>query len=91
MRARKKTKDNFNFDHRWFYSDGDWIGVQSMISYIFVSIICINGSCDFMTSNTPVTETRCIEMKRTFLEAPFRPEVTMAAAQCMKFTGDKNI
>lgn len=62
-----------------------------MISYIFVSIVCINGVCDFMTSTQAVSQTRCQEMKRVFLEAPFKEGVTLAAAQCMKFAGDKSI
>ena len=62
-----------------------------MISYIFVSVVCINGVCEFMTSNQPVTQTRCQEMKRVFLEAPFKEQVTLAAAQCMRFGGEKNI
>jgi hypothetical protein len=52
---------------------------------IFVSIVCVGSSCNFFTSNKPVTETHCQQMKQQFLALPFKPEITLAAAQCMEF------
>ena len=52
---------------------------------IFVSIVCVGSSCSFFTSNKPVTETHCQQMKQQFLALPFKPEITLAAAQCMEF------
>jgi hypothetical protein len=52
---------------------------------IFVSIVCIGTTCNFFTSNQSVTETHCQQMKQQFLALPFKPEITLAAAQCMEF------
>lgn len=52
---------------------------------IFVSIVCISSTCNFVTSNQPVTENHCQQMKQQFLALPFKPEITLAAAQCMEF------
>lgn len=61
-----------------------------MIEYIFVSVMCIGQMCDFMITNEPVSRERCIAIKKEFMALPFRPEVTLAAAQCMSFkTGEK--
>lgn len=60
-----------------------------MNSVIFVSIICIGSTCNFFTSNKPVTEKHCQEMKQQFLALPFKPEVTLAAAQCMDFESER--
>ncbi len=60
-----------------------------MIAFIFVSIVCIGENCEFLSSTVPINESRCSEMKRVFLSAPFKEEVTMAAAQCMKFENTK--
>ena len=57
-----------------------------MNTVIFVSIVCIGSSCNFVTSNEPVTESHCKQMKQQFLALPFKPEITLAAAQCMEFT-----
>jgi hypothetical protein len=51
---------------------------------MFVAVICVGQSCDFMISNNPVTENKCNAMKKQFLELPFKSEVTIAAAQCIK-------
>ena len=56
-----------------------------MNAFIFVSIMCIGQKCDFMTSSRTLTEAHCIQMKQQFLALPFRPEVTLAAAQCLEF------
>ena len=52
---------------------------------IFVSIVCVGSSCNFITSNKPVTESHCQQMKQQCLALPFKPEITLAAAQCMEF------
>jgi hypothetical protein len=51
---------------------------------MFVAVMCMGQSCDFMISNNPVSETKCNAMKKQFLDLPFKPEVTMAAAQCIR-------
>jgi hypothetical protein len=56
-----------------------------MNAMIFVSIVCIGTSCNFFSSNQPVTEKHCQQIKAQFLALPFKPEVTLAAAQCMEF------
>jgi len=47
--------------------------------------------CDFMASDIAVPETHCIKMKEQFLTLPFKPEITLAAAQCMRFNQGKNV
>ena len=61
------------------------------MEFIFVAIMCMGTKCDFMASDTAVPETHCIKMKEQFLTLPFKPEVTLAAAQCMKFNQGKNV
>ena len=51
---------------------------------MFVAVMCVGQSCDFMISNNPVSENKCNAMKKQFLDLPFKPEVTMAAAQCIR-------
>lgn len=60
-----------------------------MIEYIFVSILCIGQTCEFMTSKVPMSLEQCEKHKQTFLSMKFRPEITLAATQCMPFTGDE--
>lgn len=60
-----------------------------MNSVIFVSIICVGTSCNFFSSSKPLTEKHCQEIKGQFLVLPFKPEVTLAAAQCMEFENEK--
>lgn len=61
-----------------------------MNSMIFVSIVCIGNSCSFFSSSQPITEIHCQQIKTQFLALPFKPEITLAAAQCMKFNeGEK--
>mgnify|MGYP003348520283 CR=1 FL=1 len=63
-----------------------------MIEFVFVAIICMGEkNCDFVISNTPITKSHCQQVKRDFLNLPFRPEVTMAAAQCMNITTGEKI
>ena len=62
-----------------------------MIEYIFVSVMCIGQSCDFMVSQEPITREKCQQVKQQFFALPFRPSVTLAAAQCMHInTGEKS-
>jgi len=56
-----------------------------MNSFIFVSVMCIGQACSFMTSMDLLTEKECTETKKEFLQLKFKPEVTMAAVQCMEF------
>jgi hypothetical protein len=59
-----------------------------MISlFMFVSVACIGQSCDFTVSDYPLPEKTCLEIKQQFLSLPFKPEVTLAAAQCIKVKG----
>lgn len=56
-----------------------------MNAFIFVSIICMGQQCEFIASTKPISETKCQAIKRDFLALPYKPEVTLAAAQCMTF------
>lgn len=56
-----------------------------MNMFIFVSVLCIGQQCEFFTSTKPITESKCVAIKKDFLALPFKPEVTLAAAQCMTF------
>ena len=56
-----------------------------MNTFVFVSIICVGQTCGFMTSTDYLTEKECQEYKKDFKETKFKPEVTLAASQCMKF------
>jgi thioesterase domain-containing protein len=51
--------------------------------------MCIGQQCAFVTSVDTVPEKKCQEMKREFLTSNFKPEVTLAASQCMEFTKNK--
>jgi hypothetical protein len=62
-----------------------------MNAFIFVSVICIGQACSFMTSMDTITEKECIETKKEFLNLKFKPEVTLAAVQCMEFKPGKHI
>jgi len=56
-----------------------------MNAFIFVSIVCIGQQCEFFTSTKPKTEVKCEAIKKDFMALPFKPEVTLSAAQCMPF------
>jgi hypothetical protein len=56
-----------------------------MNAFIFVAIICMNQQCEFFASTKPITEARCQQLKHQFLGMVFKPEVTLAASQCMIF------
>jgi len=56
-----------------------------MNAFIFVSVMCIGTNCTFMTSTDSMDKKECYELKKEFVTAQFKPEVTLAAAQCMKF------
>ena len=61
-----------------------------MNAFIFVSIVCIGANnCSFVTSSKPVTAEHCEQIKKQFLALPFKPEVTLAASQCLPFEDDK--
>jgi hypothetical protein len=56
-----------------------------MNAFIFVSVICIGSNCTFMTSTYSMEQKACYELKQEFVTTKFKPEVTLAAGQCMKF------
>jgi hypothetical protein len=56
-----------------------------MNAFIFVSIICIGSECSFLTSTYSMNQKDCYELKQEFVSSKFKPEVTLASAQCMKF------
>jgi hypothetical protein len=58
-----------------------------MGSFIFVGIMCIANSCDFIASHRPISEDQCKVIKKQFENLPFKPEVTLVASQCLKFEG----
>lgn len=60
-----------------------------MNMFIFVAVMCMNSKCDFITSQKAVTQTHCEQIKKQFMSLPFKPEVTLAAAQCMEFDDNK--
>jgi hypothetical protein len=60
-----------------------------MNSFIFVAVMCMGTKCDFITTHQTVTEAHCQEIKQQFFALPFKPEVTLAAAQCMTFNDNK--
>jgi hypothetical protein len=62
-----------------------------MNAFIFVSIVCVGQSCNFVSSNKPVNEVKCKEMKTQFLALPFKREITLAAAQCMEWDGENTL
>ena len=62
-----------------------------MNAFIFVSIVCVGQACGFMTSTDYLSEKECKEYKEDFLHTKFKPEVTMAAAQCMKFKPEARV
>jgi Ni,Fe-hydrogenase III small subunit len=62
-----------------------------MISFIFVSVVCIGMNCDFMTSTQSMTQEKCQKMRKQFEALPFRPEVTLATSQCMEFKKEMQV
>jgi hypothetical protein len=60
-----------------------------MNAFIFVAIVCMgNNQCDFVASYKPVSMEQCQQMEKQFKQMPFKPEVTLAATQCMTFEGN---
>jgi hypothetical protein len=62
-----------------------------MNAFIFVSIVCVGQTCNFVSSNKPIEETKCQVLKTNFLAMPFKTGTTLAAAQCMEFESDNNL
>jgi hypothetical protein len=58
-----------------------------MNSFIFVAVICVNQSCQFVSSTKPIAHEQCVKMKKEFHASQFKKEVTLAATQCMEFDG----
>ena len=55
-----------------------------MNAFMFVAVFCMGKQCDFLVSDYPVSEEKCTQLKQQFLGLPFKPEVTLAATQCIK-------
>jgi len=62
-----------------------------MNSFIFVAVVCMTSQCDFMSSQVAVSQNSCEKMKSDFQQLPFKPEVTLAASQCMPFSDKERI
>jgi len=62
-----------------------------MNAFIFVSVICVGQSCGFMTSPDYISEKECNEYKKEFVINKFKPEVTLAAYQCIKLKPEVKI
>lgn len=62
-----------------------------MNAFIFVSILCIGQTCNFMTSVDSMPKKDCESIKREFLTIKHDKKITLVAAQCMNFkeTGEK--
>jgi hypothetical protein len=60
-----------------------------MNAFIFVAIVCMGKDCNFLVSSKAITEKYCNQMKQQFLALPFKPETTLAAAQCLPFEEEK--
>jgi len=60
-----------------------------MNAFIFVAIVCIGKECSFLASSKAITEVHCNQMKQQFLTLPFKPEITLAATQCLPFDDEK--
>jgi len=52
--------------------------------FTFVAVVCIGQNCHFMVSHDTLPIAKCEEIKKDFLALPFKPEVTLAATQCIK-------
>lgn len=61
------------------------------MEFIFVAIMCMGIRCDFIASDIAMPEPLCIKIKEDFLKLPFKPELTLVAAQCMRFNQGKSI
>jgi hypothetical protein len=62
-----------------------------MMSFIFVSIVCIGMNCDFMSSKHAMPQEQCMKIRKQFEALPFKPEVTLAASQCMVFNKEMQV
>lgn len=56
-----------------------------MNAFIFVSVLCIGQTCNFITSMDTMTQKECEFIKREFLTTKYDKKITLAAAQCMRF------
>ena len=57
--------------------------------FMFVAVVCMNQQCAFTMSQHPIPEAKCNELKKQFLSLPFKPDVTLAATQCLDFDDSK--
>jgi hypothetical protein len=62
-----------------------------MMVFIFVSVVCIGTTCDFMSSKHAMPQAQCEKIRQQFQALPFKPEVTLAASQCMVFNKETQV
>jgi hypothetical protein len=62
-----------------------------MMSFIFVSVVCIGMNCDFISSKHAMPQEQCQKIRQQFSALPFKPEVTLAASQCMEFKKEMQV
>lgn len=62
-----------------------------MMAFIFVSVVCMGNTCEFMTSKVAMQQEQCQKIRKQFEALPFRPEVTLAASQCMEFKKEMQV
>jgi hypothetical protein len=62
-----------------------------MMAFIFVSVVCMGNTCDFMTSTQSMSQDKCQKMRKQFEALPFKPEVTLATSQCMEFKKEMQV
>jgi hypothetical protein len=62
-----------------------------MMAFIFVSVVCIGSTCDFMSSKHSMPQAECQKIRQQFSALPFKPEVTLAASQCMVFNKETQV
>jgi hypothetical protein len=62
-----------------------------MMAFIFVSVVCMGTTCDFMSSKNSMPQAQCEKLRQQFSALPFKPEVTLAASQCMVFNKETQV
>ena len=61
------------------------------MAFIFVSVVCMGANCDFMSSKRAMPQAQCEKIRQQFHALPFKPEVTLAASQCMVFNKEMQV
>lgn len=62
-----------------------------MMAFIFVSVVCMGMNCEFMSSKHSMPQEQCQKIRKQFEALPFKPEVTLAASQCMVFNKELQV